>query len=924
MSRLTKTKTTGVMLAVMLLAGCQGDAGGDPVELAKGALAKGDTQAAVVHLKAALQKTPESAESRFLLGRALQDQGNAYAAIVEYRKAEELGFNASELAPRHARALLFLGQYKTTVDKFAKADIQGADAQADLSTTVGLAYAGLGDAESAMRFVDRALNVAPKNGWAMRAKANLLAGQGKIDDALKLVEQSLEPDRPNGDAWLLRGEILRRAKRDAQGALAAFAMAAKDPQTVLAAQFSMTETHLLAGSLKDAAKHLKEIKRMSPKAPRTAFLEATLAYESGEYQKAREIAQRFATRSASNGAFHVLAGSAALKTGELVQAESLLGRAVSQAPRSTLARWRLAETYIQMGQTAKARTTLAPLVEVERPNATSLALLATTHLQDGQFDKATALYQRAVAIQPKDVKIRTSLAALGLASGRSDQALGELEAIAAADSGTTADMTLINAHLARREFDAALRAIERLQGKQAKSAVPVHLRGLVLLRKGDRDGARKAFDAAVKADPKFFAAVAQLVELDAQDGKVDDGQSRLEAAIKADPASITPRMSLLAFKARTGRPPAELKAVAEDAIRVAPTEPAPRLALISLYQEIKDLKGALTVAQAALTAMPDRPQILDAVGAVQLAAGEPQQAISTFSKLASVQPNSPLAHLRLADLYMSKGDRRAAMSSLSRAVELAPESPDVLRRVVLQITRTRETKEGLQIAKDIQKRLPARAAGYLLEGDVYTVAKDFRNAELAYQKALDKEAIPERAPISIYLSRVSMGQEAEAARFVEGWLKSHTKDLATRVRLGEVALRQAQYDKAEVYLRQAVDIAPDNATSLRLLATAQLAKGSRDALTHARRAVELAPGDASAQGLLAQALMSGGEIDQAIAHARRAVSLSGGQPAFRLDMAKLLVKAGKKDEARAELSVLAALGAAFPRAAEVEALQKAL
>lgn len=924
MSRLMNSRAAYTLLIALLVVGCQREGSGDPLKLAKGSLAKGDTKSAVVTLKAALQKTPESGELRFLLGQALQDQGSAYAAIVEYRKAEELGFNSNELWARHARALLYLGQFKSIVDRYAKAEVQGADALADLSTSVGLAYAGLGDAESATRFVDRALAAAPKHSWAMLAKANLLAGRGRFDDALKLIEQSIEVDRPNGEAWLLKGEILRRAKRDTQGAIAAFAMAAKDPRAVLAANFSMTEAHLLAGSLEEAAKYLKVVKRISPKAPRTAFLDATLAYESGDFQKAREISQRFATRSAPNGAFHVLAGSAALKSGELAQAEALLGRAVSQAPRSHLARWRLAETYIQMGQPAKARTTLTPLVEVDRPDATSLALLATTHLQDGQFDKATALYRRAAGVNPKDVKIRTSLAALGLASGRSDQAVDELEAIAASDSSTTADMPLINAHLTRREFDAALRAIDRLAKKQEKSAVPLHLRALVLLRKGDREGARLAFDAAVKSDSKFFAAVSQLVELDAQDGKFSEGVARLEAAINADPTSITPRMSLLAYKARMGRPPAELSALAEDAIRTAPAEPAPRLALIALYREINDINSALAAARSALTAMPDRPQILDAVGSVQLAAGEPQQAISTFSKLATIQPNNPLAHLRLASLYATKGDRRLTMSSLDRAVELAPESSDVLRQVVLHIAKSREYKEGLRIARDVQRRLPALAAGYLLEGDVHTAAKDFRSAEAAYRKAIGRESIPERAPISVHLSMLSMNQEVEATRFIEGWLKSHPTDFVTRVRLAEMSLSQGQYDKAEGYIRQAVGILPENPSGLRLLATTLVAKGSSEALSHARRAVELAPLDPSAQGLLAQALIMRGETDQSVAHARLAVRLSGGRPSFRLDLAKLLLQAGKKDEARAEVASLTKLGQGFPRAAELEALRRAL
>ena len=56
---------------------------------------------------------------------------------------------------------------------------------------------------------------------------------------------------------------------------------------------------------------------------------------------------------------------------------------------------------------------------------------------------------------------RTALAVAQLGSGQADQALGDLANIAASDSGTSADLALVSAHLRRNEFDKALKALEK-------------------------------------------------------------------------------------------------------------------------------------------------------------------------------------------------------------------------------------------------------------------------------------------------------------------------------------------------------------------------------------------------------------------------------------------------------------------------------
>ena len=77
-------------IAVVLGAGLSGCTGNDPssfVTSAKAYIAKNDYRPAIIELKNALQKNPDSGEARLLLASSLLEVGDPVGAEVEVRKA---------------------------------------------------------------------------------------------------------------------------------------------------------------------------------------------------------------------------------------------------------------------------------------------------------------------------------------------------------------------------------------------------------------------------------------------------------------------------------------------------------------------------------------------------------------------------------------------------------------------------------------------------------------------------------------------------------------------------------------------------------------------------------------------------------------------------------------------------------------------
>jgi tetratricopeptide (TPR) repeat protein len=163
---------------------------------------------------------------------------------------------------------------------------------------------------------------------------------------------------------------------------------------------------------------------------------------------------------------------------------------------------------------------------------------------------------------------------------------------------------LIAAHLQRREFDAALKAIAALEKKQPDNPLTYNLRGTALLGKRDIAGARKSFDKALALNAAYFPAAANLANLDLIEKKPEEARKRFEAVLVKDPKNVQAFLALAEMRAKSGGTTEEIAALIGKAVTANPTDPAPRLRLIGLYLSKNETKSALTAAQEALAVLP--------------------------------------------------------------------------------------------------------------------------------------------------------------------------------------------------------------------------------------------------------------------------------------------------------------------------------
>lgn len=923
MKAILRSVACPLSIAAALLVGCSEEQPDALVGSAKSYLAKKDRKAAVIQLKSALQQKPDLDEARFLLGRTLLESGDAVSAEIELRKALNLKYAEAEVIPLLARALVEQGKGQRAIQDLAGVDLGPGAATAELRTVVALAYLQQGDGAKAQVALDAALRAAPDHAPALLARARLQALANESDAAFALVERVIEKSPDSYEAYQLKGDLLYVTKADAAAALQAERQALERRADWLPAHTSILEILLSQRDEAGANAHLEQMKKALPNHPQTRYFEGRLAYLRQDYKSANEIAQQLLTIAPDNVKVLLLAGTAALQSGSLSQAESLVAKALLRAPDSAPTRRLLAQVHLRAGHASKAQDVLVPLLEKTSVDAETLGLAADAALQSGDAANAESYFKRAAKVNPYDPRSRTALALAQLGKGKTDDAIVKLGEIAASDAGTTADIAIVNARVRQKDYRAALKAVDAIEAKQPSKPVASQLRGEIHVARQDFAAARQSFTKALSIDPLYYPAAASLASLDMRDKKPEEARKRFDKILAADPKNIRALIALAELRAVSGATKEEMATLLANASKLNPTVAAPRVMLVDLHLRNRDAAAALAAAQDGVAALPENAEMLDALGRAQVAAGDANQAIVTFKKVASLQSRSPLPQMRLADAYMLTQDAASARTSLTRALAVAPGFVPAQRALVMLELATGHPEEAKKVARAMQTERPQQPFGYLLTGDVEAFQKNWDAAAAAYRQGLRVEASPELAmKLHGVLTTATKTREAEA--FSAQWIKEHPQDAAFRTYLGERAIAKADYARAESEYLAVIGMQPENALALNNLAWLTNKLKKPGATGYAEKAIALQPQQPDFLDTLATILSDAGQAGKALELEKKALAIAPEHPVFRLNLAKLYIKTGDKAQARVELDRLTKLGDAFARQAEVTELLKSL
>ncbi len=907
---------------VMLFAACGGPTGEARLSTAQQYLEKAEYGSAAIELKSYLQQKPSDGTARLLLGKAMLEQGDAKGAEVELNKAKQAGIDNDDLTALLARTWLANGSAKKVVETYGSVTLSKKQAQADLRVAIAGAHLRLGQVKEGKTALQDALSIEATHGDALLLQAKVAAVEKQYDDALRLAERSIRNEASGGAARRFRADILLGVKNDVQGALKELELAMLDRSHEATAGATRIGVLAEQGRHEEARAQLKLVKKKYPNNPAVLYSEAYVALRIGDLASAKTVADELVRKYGSEPRILQLSGAIDLKRGEFSSAATKISKAVAASASSSIgARLLLADAYLAMGDADRTITALRPLLDSNVQVPEVLTRVGQAYLLKGDISSAEGAYLRVSKIKPDDASVATSLALFDLARGQADRAFAALNEISAKDSGVVADMAAISAHLRRREFDDALKAIDRLETKWPSRPAVNHLRGEALKSKGDRAGARAAYAAALRQEAGFVASSIALAMMEMEERNFDAARQRLDALVQAAPDNAGAKLLSLRLMALQGVPNDDLQKAVAEAVRVNRSDPATRLLQVEWLMQAKDFRGALSAAQAAQAQFPDNPAMIDALGRAYLSTRDMTLAASAFEALRSAMPRSALPHLRLAELHQRQGNVAAMRRDLSQAFDVEPNSTEVRRRLLSQATDQKGADFVIELARRLKARPAQAGSALLLEADVAVARKRLDDALALYRQALSRQPNDVTAA-RVFDALAALGKSTEARRFADSWFKDNPGAMGFVEHVSQAALIRNDMEAAERWLGQLVRMNPYNGSALNNFAMVLSSRGSPESVAVAEKALAMLPGQPSVMDTLARALASQGRAPDAIAMQRRAVSAANGDPAFRLGLAEIYLRTGDKLSAKAELDALDALGKRFAGHERVAALRR--
>ncbi len=828
--------------------------------------------------------------------------GNGAAANKELQRARGLGVSGAYIDQLSIRAKLLQNKFDEVLVALAGG---GLESQPKFQVLRGDALLGLGKIDEAGEVFRSVLKQDPGEAGALLGLTRVALISKDNEVAADTLQTLLNVDPENAEAWLLKGNLARLNKADAEAMNAYQRTIELLPSTItmrtgIKARANLTRILLNQGKFSAAKEHVDYLLKAVPKHPMSNYLAALLAYEEKDYVTSRDYLLQTNKVSPDFLPGLFLLGSVNFSLGNLEQAEVQLARVVAERPSLTPARMMLVEIRLRQAEPGEMMDILEPALAQQPHNARLLALAGQAALQEGDMETGRQYLTKAVTKQPGDSSLRAQLAMLYLAEGNDAQAIEELErAVESGKAPGREQSMLALTYLKQKNFDEALRVAQDLVTVNPDSAYAQNLLGVILGAKSDIRQAKDAFAEALQLDPDFSPAALNLVRFDVQEGRLDHARERLDELVRHNRNNVS-AMLALAQLADAENDREQAVEWLEKARSVDSKAMAPRLVLTRYYSRMGELDRAREIAREVVAIDSRNPLALMALGRVEIGSQDYKAAVSAFEKAVEEAPNvSSFYSLGVAQFRAN--DDAAARNSLKQALKLRPEHLQAASLLVLLDVKARRVEDALRGVEEIKRRHPKLPAGFMLEGDIHASQKQSTKAVSAYARARELGG-GTRALLKEIAALQASQDNATAINLLTGWLKTHESDWAAHYALAVAYSSEGRGGEAVKEYRRLLQRAPKYVPALNDLAWLLFQDGkSGEALQFAVKAYELRPDSGPVLDTLGWIRLQQGETKLALGLLRQAAEKIPGVGDVQYHLAEALARSGKKAESRTVL-----------------------
>ena len=836
-------------------------------------LEQGKARTAIIELKNAAREAPNDPGIRERLGLIYLQSGQLEQAAKELKRAHAHGANGRRLITALSSVLIQIGQHEQAFVLLQSVEYPSPELLA-LRADARWKH---GDVDGAKADYDAALKRDPKLLPALLGHARLAQRKGTVQDALLWANRAVSKAPDSVAAWRLLGELETMNQRPA-AALVAFEQA-------LQLQPDSADLHLntavLLMTLKrpdEAAGHLDESLGLQPENPLAQSLAAMLVLEAGRPAEARDTLQRIVIKYPGYHPALLYLGKAHLAMKEYALAVAVLIRFIEVEPNSMEGAVLYAQALTHARASTKALYLLDSLAEQFPGNLEILKAQQLAAFRTRRFKQAATIDQRLQSMEQTRKQLDTAVDLLS--QGETRTALFTLEQLVASQP------TLYRAYLLQfrelaltRDYAAAEKVARKLAEQLPDHPLPPLLMGISLAGQGDSEAARAEFEIAWQRAPGDPGVATRLAVLALSRGDGQAAEGYYKEVLKHHPGHAVTLRSLAALAKKNGNHEQRLTYL-KQYVSYHPIELKPRLLLARELYVQGNGERAIEVLRDVSEPTARHPDYLAFLSMLQMLL-DPEAAVESARKLVEVQPESPYAHLILAEAEARLvGDPAEFQQLMQRAMVLDGSGGLSALRIDQQ-----RINEALALAREMNTRYPDAGIWVELEAQLLIRRGDVLNATM----------------------------------LMDTWGRKHPGSAIPEMLAAGIALAKQDKETAENQYRKALFKAPNNVTALNNLAWLTLETDPANALRLARHAAEVSS-TAEILDTLGVVLTANDQPGRAVTILRVALARDPESTEKRLHLAQAYAAVGDEKAARHLLDTMLQSEQAFVEHDQAQAL----
>jgi putative PEP-CTERM system TPR-repeat lipoprotein len=853
-----------VLITSVLLFACSKQTSEEHLNAARQLIDAGDTQAAVVELKNAIQKEPLSAEARFELGKIYVGQNQYEAATKELSRALDNGYPPEEVLP-----LLSKSYQKSGADvalskiELKKADLKPSEA-AQIAYFKLQSMINLGDEEGAKAVIDEMKAYDTNSPFKQLALVMSLLLEDNPDLAMEQAQQILEQFPEHEETLLLNANLLlNNNKRDeAVDLYRRYNQISPEDNT---SAFILARLLVDSGQTAEAEPIVDRLLGIQDNNALLNQLKGVILARQENYAGALEYTEKAIENDSADPALRLVAGHAAFQLADYETANQHLSIIATLLPENHPGLKLLAASQLNLGMSLEAGTTLGQTDAIEEEDALLFSAAGYERLRAGDFIQAKELVAKSAKVS-KSAEDLTRLGILRLSLNDLAGIVDLEQALEQQPDLPLTKVTLATAYLASNDFSKALTLAKEWKTSEPESGKPYLLSGSVYFKQKQFEKAAEDFARSVALEPDSSRARLALVEAQLALGNVTDAQQELSAAIEQAPNDAT-----LLSK------------------------------LYQIQRQNKEGDLALEQIKSALKGDTDSPDLNILLARVLLAEGKATESLALLDGLKGEIVNNEV-YMRLKGLAAIRSNRYdLASEHYDNWLKASPDNKSAMLGQAFFLDQRGEFEAGLALSTRFIKQRTNDAQLILIHTHFLLMTGDYTQGEASFNKLPTQVA--ELPSAKGMLARIQANRQEYDEALRNAYIAYQAQPNSRNVIMNTFILeRLDKRQEAISFLAKHVEQYPNDESSLMLLAERNIGEDRSSAINNYEAIISINPDNFVVLNNLAYLYQEDGRLDEAEEHAEKAVSISP-QNADALDtLAKIKLA---KNELKSGLDILA-------------------